>query len=148
MRKLGRSGGLKSGETRRLNRAARIIEEYASGKPGIETPETAKDGYTGGRFTLEQIAEAMRAGWRRGGSHETDWRCPQCHHFNSEKRGSCAKCASVPGNRRPTRAALRAQTAENATQAYLRKVVRLFRRAALKLRAHACRIEVLANPTF
>src|SRR5580704_4756067 len=83
MRKLGRSGGLKSGETRRMNRAARIIEEYASGKRGIETPKTAKDGYpyavrymwelTGGRFTLEQIAEALRPVDRRGGSRETDW---------------------------------------------------------------------------
>ena len=75
MRRLGRAGGLKSGETRRLNRDVGIIWEYAREKRGIETPEIAKDGYpsvvpymsavTSGRLTPEQIAEAVRA-WRRG----------------------------------------------------------------------------------
>lgn len=112
MRKLGRSGGLKSGETRRRNRAERILEEYASGKRGIETPETAKAGYpsvascvsgvTGEGLTLEQNAGAMRSAGRRGGSHDTDWRCSQCRHFNSEKRRSCAKCAYAPLNGRST----------------------------------------------
>jgi hypothetical protein len=123
MRKLGRSGGLKSGETRRANRAERI-------KRGIETPETTKDGYpsvvsfvsavTGEPFTWEHPTPAR--GWRRGGSHETDWRCSQCRHFNSEKRQSCAKCAYAPGNGRLTKATIRARRAERATQAYLRNV--------------------------
>ena len=131
MRNLGRSGGLNSGETRRLNRAEKIIEEHASGKRGFETPETAKDGFpsmvsyvsavTGERFTLGQIAQGMRAVGRRGGSHETDWRCPQCHHFNSEKRASCAECASVPGNGRISRAQWRACVEQHRFAAILRK---------------------------
>jgi hypothetical protein len=132
MRKLGRSGGLKSGETRRMNRAARIIEEYACGKWGTEAPETANDGYpstvryvwglTGGRFTLEQIAEALRPVDRRGGSHDTDWRCPDCGHFSSIKYRACASCRR-PGlqNGRSTRAALREREKEHGIAAYLAK---------------------------
>ena len=38
---------------------------------------------------------------------ENDWRCPSCHHFNSEKRRGCAKCnAFAPANGRLTRKAL------------------------------------------
>ena len=128
MRKLGRAGGLKSGETRRLNRAVGIIWEYAREKWGIETPETAQDGYpsvvpyesgvTSERLTPEQIAEAVRA-WRRGGSHDTDWRCPKCRHFNIEKRRSCAKCACVP-LRRIFRAQLRARAEQHRIAAILR----------------------------
>jgi len=122
MRKLGRSGGLKSGETRRANRAERIKWETGeTAKDGDQSGVSYMSGVTGGPFTWEQIAEAMRAGWMRGGLHETDWRCSQCRHFNSEKRQSCAKCAYAPGNGRLTRAAIRARRAERATQAYLRK---------------------------
>ena len=128
MRRLGRAGGLKSGETRRLNRDVGIIWEYAREKWGIETPEIAKDGYpsvvpymsavTSGRLTPEQIAEAVRA-WRRGGSHATDWRCPKCRHFNVEKRRSCAKCACVP-QRRISRARLRVRAEQHRIAATLR----------------------------
>jgi thiol-disulfide isomerase/thioredoxin len=58
-----------------------------------------------------------------GGSHDNDWRCPSCHHFNSEKRRACAKCNNVaPANGRITRRALRAREKEHRTQGYLRKV--------------------------
>ena len=128
MRRLGRAGGLKSGETRRLNRAVGIIWEYAREKWGIETPETPKNAYppvvpymsavTSGRLTPEEIAGAVRA-WMRGGSHETDWRCPKCRHFNVEKRRSCAKCACVP-RRRMSRARLRALTEQHRIATILR----------------------------
>ncbi len=59
---------------------------------------------------------------RSGGSHDTDWRCPACHHFNSIKRLACGECKSPgPWNGRLTRAALRARQKEHATAAILRK---------------------------
>ena len=123
MRELGSRGGLKSGETRRLNAAVRIIEEYGRRKRGIETPAAGSDrkqavahevwAATGRRFTLDEIAEAMRPVNRRGGSHDLDWRCPHCRRFNSIRRESCARCFRAPQNGRWTRAALRESAAEH-----------------------------------
>jgi hypothetical protein len=128
MRKLGRSGGLKSGETRRGQRLERIIGEYAREKYGIKASATAPDRHsalvqyaweaTGGRFTLEQIAEALRPVDRRGGSHETDWRCQDCGHFSSIKHRACALCRR-PGLNRSTRAALREREKEHGIAAYI-----------------------------
>jgi hypothetical protein len=130
MRTLARRGGLESGETRRLKRVRRILEQRAFQKFGIAPPplmdrRTALvhevwEG-TGRRFTLEQIAKAMRPVDRRGGSHDTDWRCPYCRHANSIKQRSCAKCFKSPANGRMTRAARRERAAEHRTQAILRK---------------------------
>ena len=106
MRQLARRGGLKSGETRRGKRAMRIIAQHAREK-GIDPS----------LFLLP--APVIDAGMlerpnRSGGSHDTDWRCPGCHHFNSIKRRACAKCKAVaPANGRLTRAALRVRRAEH-----------------------------------
>jgi hypothetical protein len=111
MRELGRQGGLKSGETRRLNAHMLRMAAYV----------TACDGLGRG-ITGEQIIEAMRPEDRSSGCHDTDWRCPNCHHFNSIKSRACAKCNTVsPRNGRLTRAALHERTAEHCTAAILNK---------------------------
>jgi len=115
MRELARRGGLKSGETRRLKKAMRIIAEHAEQK-GIPV-------------TQDPIATLLEAGFlepenRSGGSHDTDWRCPACHHFNSIKSRACAKCGAVsPRNGRLTRAELRERIAGHRYAAMLREVV-------------------------
>jgi hypothetical protein len=130
MREIARLGGLASGKTRFLKRAERIRGEWACRKHGVARPakldwhEAAVRELmivTRGRFTREEIEQALRPVDKRGGSHDTDWRCPRCHHFNSTKRRACAKC-SVPGpaNGRLTRRALRAMQKEHQTQGYLR----------------------------
>jgi hypothetical protein len=66
--------------------------------------------------------ELLKRPKRSGGSHDNDWRCPHCHHFNSEKRRACAECKAVaPMNGRPTRKALRERAAEHRTRAVLGK---------------------------
>ncbi|MGA2183827.1 MAG: hypothetical protein ABSH47_12420 [Bryobacteraceae bacterium] len=131
MRELGRRGGVNSGKTRRLNRAVRIIEDYGRRKHGIAATATGNDReqaamyevweITGRQFTLDQIAEAMRPAHRRGGSHDTDWRCPECHCFNSIRSHRCRRCKRfAPANGRMTRAALRERAAEHRTTAILR----------------------------
>ena len=119
MRELGRRGGVKSGEKRSQRRIERLL--------GIK-PVTVDDAgflhwvwqVTGRQFTLEQIAEEMRPVDNRGGSHDTDWRCPECGHFSSIKQRDCTKCYSAgPSNGRLTRAALRARSAEHRNAAIL-----------------------------
>jgi hypothetical protein len=56
-----------------------------------------------------------------GGSHDTDWWCPECERFNSTKRRSSAKCAKVPGNGRHSRAWFRGRAKDHETAAVLRK---------------------------
>jgi hypothetical protein len=130
MRALARRGGLASGEARRLKKVRRIMAEWVSHRYKIElppdySPEAIMRSHfeaTGRVFTLDEIEEALRPVDRRGGSHDNDWRCPGCRHFNSEKRRACAKCKSLaPANGRRTRAALRAMEEEHRTQAVLRK---------------------------
>jgi len=98
MRKIAARGGLASGETRRKKKVARLL-----GIPAV--PD-----------------EMLKRPKRSGGSHEYDWRCPHCHHFNSEKRRACAKCkALAPANGRLTRKALRERAEEHRNGAILRK---------------------------
>src|SRR5690348_14520031 len=83
MHELARRGGLKSGETRRLKKIAKILAKHASEK-GIP-------------MAPDPIDVPLEAGWFKrpncsGGSHDDDWRCPYCHHWNSPKRRACANC--------------------------------------------------------
>jgi hypothetical protein len=112
MRELARRGGLKSGETRRGKRAERIIAEFAR---STDAPASLSD----------QIDALVHDGFfqrenRSGGSHDSDWRCPQCHGFNSIKSRMCSHCGAFsPTNGRLTKAALRARAAEHRTTAIL-----------------------------
>ena len=75
-----------------------------------------------GGFANEEIVEALEPLDARGGSHDDDWRCPSCRHFNSEKRRARAKCEAVaPMNGRRTRKALRERAAEHRNAAILGK---------------------------
>jgi hypothetical protein len=109
---LGRLGGVKSGETRRRNAfTLKLAGWYAIWEPCHKRGSTD-----------EEIAEALQPVDKRGGSHDTDWRCPRCRHFNSIKRRACAKCNSVaPANGRRTRAALRERVEEHKTAAILKE---------------------------
>lgn len=109
MRALGRLGGIKSGETRRLNAVTlRMAAFYLVWEA------------TGHRFTPEETVEAMRPPDLSSGDHDTDWRCPHCYHFNSIRRRACAGCNAVsPANGRLTRAALHERVAEHRTAAIL-----------------------------
>jgi hypothetical protein len=104
MRLLGRAGGTKSGETRRLNaftlRMAAVYPVWeAANKRGIRDDEIWK--------ALERVD-------KRGGSHDSDWRCPHCHAFNSIKSRACSKClAFAPRNGRLTRAAITEHIAQS-----------------------------------
>src|SRR5712691_13170585 len=71
MRELARHGGQASGETRRKNRVAKLL-----GIPPVPAELLARPNLS-------------------GGSHDNDWRCPNCHHFNSEKRRACVECNAV-----------------------------------------------------
>lgn len=74
------------------------------------------------RFTKELIAEALRPVDRRGGSHDADWRCPNCRHFSSIRQRACGTCREPgPLNGRLTRAALRERSIEHRIQSTLRK---------------------------
>lgn len=133
MRALARRGGLASGETRRLKRVGRIAGEWAHRKWRISLPVIPDDGYSaaahelrgiiGLRYTLEECEEALKPTDRRGGSHDTDWRCPDCHRFNSIRSRQCRKCKRMlPDNHRViTRDALDAKQKEHRTLGYLRK---------------------------
>jgi hypothetical protein len=134
MLKIARRGGLASGETRRRKQVQKMIIGLVCDELGFSRPPIVADPQlaaahdiwelTGRRFTFSQMLEAMRPVDRRGGSHDSDWRCPhpECHHFNSEKRRMCAKCkALAPANGRLTRKALRERTAGYRTLAILKK---------------------------
>ena len=111
MVELGRTAGRKSGGARRRNALLIRMFDLAS--------VWAK---TGGNFTPDQVELAMRPKSMRGGNHDTDWRCPKCHHFNSIQRRMCAQCfAGAPKNGRLTKAALREKAAEHRTAAILRE---------------------------
>ena len=103
MRKLARTGGLKSAETRRRTRDRNSLMESL------------------GRDPIPAAMLKAKPPNRSGGSPETDWRCPQCRHFNSIKRRMCAKCGQSPVKRRLTRKALRVRAEEHRVQAILRK---------------------------
>jgi hypothetical protein len=110
MKDLARRGGLKSGETRRYNRDMRRI---AGQSALIQAPDVVSALIEAGVLGREN---------RSGGSHDTDWRCPACHHFNSIHSRACAKCKRVsPGNGRLTRAELRERIAGHRYAAILRK---------------------------
>jgi hypothetical protein len=107
MRALARRGGEKSGEARRLKKAAKILAgEYAT-KHGIDLDPAVLD------------ARPVNAPNRSGGGHDSDWRCPHCRHFNTIKRRMCAKCGHTPANGRLTRAVWRERAAEHRTAAIL-----------------------------
>ena len=109
MRSRARLGGQKSGEARRKKRAAKgLIGQYADER-GIDLDPALLDVRSVKRPNLS------------GGSHDTDWRCPFCRHYNSIKRRSCAKCFLTPANGRWTRARLRERAAERRTQSMLRR---------------------------
>lgn len=108
MRELARRGGLKSGEARRLKRVERILTAYAKER-GIAAP------------AISEPFGPVKGPNRSGGSHETDWRCPYCQHFNTVKRYLCAKCSQNPGNGRMKRSTLRERAAEHQTSAVLRR---------------------------
>lgn len=102
-----------------------VSHRYKIELPPDDSPEAIMRSHfeaTGRVFTLDEIEEALRPVNRHGGSHDHDWRCPSCRHFNSEKRRACAKCKSLaPANGRLTRAALHERGLEHRTQAVLRK---------------------------
>lgn len=103
MRDLGRRGGTKSGETRRINAVVPCL-------PGFENL---------GRI-IAAVADLNRPN-HSGGSRDTDWRCPYCRRFNSIKKRLCAGCFRSPRNGRLTRGALRERAQEHRLQAILRK---------------------------
>src|SRR5579872_4939680 len=131
MRELGRLGGRKSGDARRLNRVGRILWEYDCKKRGIEPTLTGDDRKcpvaqdmqdeweaSARRPELKAIAEYLGLLPRRGGSHNTDWRCPKCERYSSIKKWLCTNCGNFsPKNGRLTRAALRAREKEHKTTA-------------------------------
>jgi hypothetical protein len=115
MRDLGRRGGLKSGETRHEARVCGILAECAAQK-GTGVPLDLLDPT---EIWPESILERES---RAGGSHDTDWRCRECLHFNSIKSRACSKCRTPgPLNGRLTRAALRERQAEHRNRAILKK---------------------------
>jgi hypothetical protein len=114
MRKLGRKGGLASGEKRRMKKFEAWLVVVAS-ELGVDMSALLL-------HSALRRAGFFRGPKRSGGSHEYDWRCPSCHHFNSEKRRACAKCkALAPMNGRLTRKALRERAEEHRIAAILRK---------------------------
>ena len=57
---------------------------------------------------------------RSGGSHDSDWKRPNCGHFSSIKNRACAKCRMPgPGNGRWTRKRLREGEEEGRIRAIL-----------------------------
>jgi hypothetical protein len=95
MRKLARHGGLESCRTRLRKKVAKMLE-----------------------IALVP-AELVQRRKYAGGSHSTDWWCPECKRFNSFKRRCCAKCCKAPGNGRHTRAWFRSRAEEHKTAAIL-----------------------------
>jgi hypothetical protein len=118
MRALGRLGGRKSGEARRNNAfnlrmyLAIILGSFFTEENLNRTPDEI----------VARFEQALKPK-RYGGSHKNDWRCPDCHRFNSTRSRQCAKCKRLlPSNREgATRAALEAKEKEHRTQGYLRK---------------------------
>ena len=115
MSALGKVGGTKSGESRRdkaltLDMYQAILFRTCSWEEFCTT-------------TVEELVERhLFRAKRSGGSHDNDWRCPTCRHFNSEKRRACAKCGSVVlAIGRVTRKAFRERSAERQTSAFLGK---------------------------
>jgi hypothetical protein len=112
MRVLGRLGGVKSGETRRLNALRLRLVDLAFVREACEQRGC----------TAAEIDEALKPINARGGSHDTDWRCPECGHFSNVRSRVCAGCKAVgPANGRLTRRALQARVEEYRTDATLRK---------------------------
>ncbi len=111
MRALGSRGGVKSGEIRRAHADTRRMETFYS---------VWKVCHRAG-CTDEEIAESMRPLDFSSGAHGTDWKCPECGHFTSNKRHSCAKCGQFPKRERLTRAELKSREAEHRIQAILAK---------------------------
>ena len=98
MRGLASRGGKASGEARYRKKVAKVLDFSPIPAELLKRPNCS------------------------GGSHWNDWRCPNCRHFNSEKRRACIKCRSVaPANGRLTRRALDERAAEHRTRAILRK---------------------------
>ena len=103
MKAIGSRGGLASGKARWGMRVGGIIGECLNRQFGVQ-PAIEDDGYsaavhevweaTGRRYTLEHIAQAMHPGDNRGGSHDSDWRCPSCRRF-IRPGCSCARNASA-----------------------------------------------------
>jgi hypothetical protein len=115
MRALGRVGGVKSGEARRNNAGLLCILRAIS-----NGPISAEEAWISTPAEIISRAEQERKPNCAGGSHDLDWRCPHCRHFNSIKRRACAKCKAVsPKNGRLTRAELRVRAEEHRTQAIL-----------------------------
>lgn len=113
MRALGRLGGVSSGETRRRNAFdLKMVNVFSLW-------DTCKEG----GCTSAEFIEALRPLDARGGGHDDDWRCPNCHHFTSNQRCLCAKCGNPapPDGRLLTRKALRERAAEHRTRAILSK---------------------------
>jgi hypothetical protein len=132
MRTLGRRGGLASGKARELKRVGGIIGGGCLNRQSGVEPATEDDGYsaavhevwdaTGRRDTVDQTAEVTRPRDNRGGSHDSDWRCPSCRRFISTRLLMCMKCECLAlANGRKTRAALREAAADHGTMAYLRR---------------------------
>lgn len=110
MRNLGRVGGKKSGEARRRLAVERRMLSL------VGAWEMCRD-----RLTLADFEEgAVRLPDLSGGSHDTDWRCPNCRQFQSAKRWICRHCGHVARKRRTTRKRLRELEAEHRTGGILR----------------------------
>src|ERR1700730_6054753 len=112
MSALGRVGGQKSGEARRVNaRNLRLYLAVLLGFPAEEFLKSTPD------EIVARFEHALRPK-RYGGSHKNDWRCsdPSCRHRNSTKSWACAKCKRpAPLNGRLTRDALDAKEKEHRT---------------------------------
>ena len=108
MRERARLGGIKSGETRRLKRANRIVCAIAA-EQGI--------------YVEPWRASRPRSHRPRpGGSHDSDWRCPLCHRFNHTQTHRCQQCKEfAPKNGRITRAELRERAQEHYNETILGK---------------------------
>ena len=105
MRALGRLGAVKSAEVRRRNAIELRLIHYAVARAS-----------TG--CTWEELMEAVRPLDLSSGNHDTDWRCPKCHHFTSTNRWMCAQCFSpAPARGRLTRARLRERQEQSGTGA-------------------------------
>jgi hypothetical protein len=115
MRELARRGGVASGKARRFRKFEDFLLVCAI-EPGEDLSMLLL-------YNALRRAGLLKGPKLSGGSHETDWRCPECHHFNSEKRRACATCNNVaPLNGRLNRKRLREMEKEHRYAALLKEL--------------------------
>ena len=68
---------------------------------------------------IARAEEARKRPSYAGGTHDTDWRCPECGHFTSMNGPACSKCGAVTSQReRETRASLRGSPQSKGSRPY------------------------------